>query len=130
MKREMKRWHVVAVTASAGLLSAGFGAWAFRAPRSFYDSVATFPTYNVHFMHDLEAFQFGIARALLATLVWRDALAVALFGVAVGVVVHFVSHVLDLGPGGRASDPLGLGLLALLLFVGLGLRVPAREDKQ
>jgi hypothetical protein len=113
-----------------GCSARGSGRGRSRPPRSFYDSVATFPTYSVHFMHDVEAFQFGITRALLATLVWRDALAVALFGVAVGVVVHFVSHVLDLGPGGRASDPLGLGLLALLLFVGLGLRVPAREDKR
>ena len=41
-------------------------------PQVVLRSVATLPTYNVHFMHDVEAFQFGIARALLATLARED----------------------------------------------------------
>ena len=40
------------------------GLWAFVTPKSFYDTVATFPPYNVHFIHDIGAFSIGLGAVL------------------------------------------------------------------
>jgi hypothetical protein len=120
--------YVVVVTGLAGVVNAVGGAWAFLAPRSFYENVASFEPYNLHLLHDVGAFQLGLGATLLAALVWRDALLVALAGGTVGAVVHAVSHVLDQDLGGRGSDPWTLGALALLLLVAFGLRLRARQD--
>ena len=117
------------------------GVWSFGWPRSFHETVAQFDPFNLHLFHDLGAFQIGIGVALLAALVWRDAVAVALAGATAGAAVHAVSHVIDRDLGGRASDPYLLSLLALLLAAGLVLRLrrlsagsgtegPAREDSR
>ena len=103
------------------------GAWAFLAPRSFYDNVATFEPYNLHLLHDLGAFQLAIGASLLAALLWSDGLTVALAGATVGAVVHDVAHFMDRDLGGRSSDPWTLGLLAVLLLVALALRIRARR---
>ena len=95
------------------------GAWAFLAPDSFYEVVATYPPFNRHLFHDLGAFQLGIAAALLAALARRTALAVGLWGGAVGATLHAVSHWIDAELGGRASDPWLLTLFALVLVAGL-----------
>lgn len=95
-------------------------------------------SFNLHLFHDLGAFQIGIGVALVAALVWRDAVAVALAGATAGAAVHAVSHMIDRDLGGRALDPYLLSLLALLLAAGMVLRlrrhpshgataVPARE---
>jgi len=120
-------WYVVVVTAVAGVVNAVGGAWAFVAPRSFYENVASFEPYNLHLLHDLGAFQLGLGAALLAALAWRDALLVALAGGTVGAAVHFVSHLLDRDLGGRGSDPWTLGALALLLLVAFGLQLRRRS---
>lgn len=57
----------------AGLFFLAPGIWAFAAPHSFYDQVATFPPYNRHLLHDIGAFQIGIGVALLLALRWSDA---------------------------------------------------------
>jgi hypothetical protein len=116
---------VVTVLAAVNFLL--LGAWAFLAPRSFYDTLATFEPYNLHLLHDLGAFQLAIGASLLAALFWSDGLTVALAGAAVGAVVHDISHVMDRDLGGRSSDPWALGLLAVLLLVALALRIRARR---
>jgi hypothetical protein len=116
---------VVTVLAALGFLL--LGAWAFLAPRSFFDTVATFEPYNLHLLHDLGAFQLAIGASLLAALLWSDGLTVALTGATVGAVVHDVSHFMDRDLGGRSSDPWALGLLAVLLLVALALRIRARR---
>jgi hypothetical protein len=116
---------VVAVLAALNFLF--LGAWAFLAPRSFYDNVATFEPYNLHLLHDLGAFQLAIGASLLAALFWSDGLTVALAGAAVGAVVHDVGHFMDRDLGGRSSDPWALGLLAVLLLVALALRIRVRR---
>jgi hypothetical protein len=123
MGRVASNRYVTAVIVLAGVFNVGTGAWAFVAPRSFYDAIATFPPYNVHFLHDIGAFLLGIGAALLAALVWRDSTSVALLGASVAAVVHWVSHVIDRHHGGSASDPWTLGAFALLLVVGLALRL-------
>lgn len=99
------------------------GVWSFGWPRSFHETVAMFDPFNLHLFHDLGAFQIGIGVALLAALVWRDAVAVALAGATTGAMIHAVSHVMDRHLGGRASDPYLLSLLALVLLVALVLRL-------
>lgn len=58
---------------------------------------------------------------------WRDALLVALLGGTVGATAHFVSHVFDRDLGGRATDPLALGVVAATLVVALALWPKARD---
>jgi hypothetical protein len=118
---------VTVVTVLAAVNFLVLGAWAFLAPRSFYDNVATFEPYNLHLLHDLGAFQLAIGASLLAALVWSDGLTVALAGATVGAVVHDISHVMDRDLGGRSSDPWALGLLAVLLIIALALRIRARR---
>lgn len=122
-------WYVVAVTMLAGAINAGIGAWAFFAPPGFYDAIATFPPYNLHFTHDVGAFQLGIGAALLGALVWRDSLFVALAGATVATGFHWVSHVIDRDLGGNSSDPWTLGVLAGLMLVGSVVRFRARTGE-
>ena len=67
------------VSAAAGLLLVATGLWAFAAPRSFFESVATYPPFNKHLLHDL-----GLGATLLLALAWADGLLVALAGVGLG----------------------------------------------
>ena len=118
-----------AITTLAALLFLVPGGWAFLWPRSFYETVATFPPYNLHLFHDAGAFQLGIGAALLAGLLWSDGLLVALVGGAVGTVIHAIAHILDAELGGRSSDPILLSGLALLVTVGAVARLTAvRRD--
>ncbi len=111
------------VALTAAWIGAAFsvvtGSWPFLAPESFYEVVATYPPFNRHLFHDLGAFQLGIAAALVAGLARRTAIAVGLWGGAVGATFHAVSHWIDAGLGGRSTDPWLLSLLALVLVAGL-----------
>jgi hypothetical protein len=115
-------WLTVIVLLGAAPFLVG-GVWAFLWPHSFYESVATFPPFNLHLLHDVGAFQLGIAAAMIGGLIWRDALAVGLFGGVVGSTIHAISHLVDADLGGRASDPYTLSALALLLATALVIRV-------
>jgi hypothetical protein len=98
-----------------------FGAWALLAPQSFFETVAPFPPYNEHFLHDAGAFQLGLGAALLAALARRSALVAALAGAAVASVLHAGAHAVDGHLGGRPTDPWVLGLLAAAVVVALVL---------
>jgi hypothetical protein len=116
------RW----IAAAIGLFLLVLGLWALISPRSFYEQLATYPPYNVHLFHDVGAFQAGLGAVLLLAL-WRaDVLGVTLLGVGVGNVLHFISHVVDRDLGGKPSDPVLLGLLALVTVAAavLALRRP------
>jgi peptidoglycan/LPS O-acetylase OafA/YrhL len=106
----------------AGLFFLLPGIWAFAAPHSFYDQLATFPPYNRHLLHDIGAFQIGIGAALLLALRWSDARFVVLAGAAPGAIVHFVSHIIDHDLGGKDSDVFVFGALAVLLLIAAALR--------
>jgi len=99
----------------AGLLLLTPGLWAMLAPDSFYAVVATYPPYNRHLIHDLGAFLLGLGATLELALAFSDALLAALSGNAIAGVAHFVSHVVDRELGGQPTDPLTIGLFALLL---------------
>lgn len=93
------------------------GAWAFLGPKSFYDRLATFPPYNVHFLHDIGAFSIGLGTVLLlASLRWST-LRTALVGVGTGSAVHFVSHVVDYDLKPSVGDLVTFALAAVIPLV-------------
>jgi len=103
--------------AAVALLSLAAGGWAMAAPSSFYRTVAPFPPYSQHLIHDIGAFQIGLGACLAAGLVLSDALLAVLAGNTAGAVAHVVSHLMDRGDGGHPSDPLSITAVALLLAV-------------
>ena len=106
----------------------GSGLWAFLAPRSFFDNIATFEPYNRHFLHDAGAFSIGLGAVIaLALLTDWDALRVALVGVGIGAVVHVISHAVDSDLGGKDTDIPGLILVAIALLAGA---VPLFRDRR
>ena len=106
----------------AGLFFLAPGIWAFVAPHSFYDQVATFPPYNRHLLHDIGAFQIGIGIALLLALRWDDAQFAVLSGAGVGASVHVISHIIDRDLGGDSGQTAMFALIAVLLLVAAALR--------
>ena len=106
----------------AGLFFLAPGIWAFAAPHSFYDQVATFPPYNRHLLHDIGAFQIGIGVALLLALRWSDAPFAVLSGAAAGAGVHVISHIIDRDLGGDGGQTGVFTVLAVLLLVAAALR--------
>ena len=110
--------RVVAGLFAVALLASGL--WAMLAPDNFYATVAQYPPYNRHFIHDIGAFMLGLGATLGFGLALVDALLVALAGNAIGAIAHFISHAVDRDLGGQASDPLTFGVFALLL-VGLAV---------
>jgi hypothetical protein len=107
------------------------GAWAFLAPRSFFDSIATYPPYNEHLFHDLGAYGVGIGVALLIALAGRTGLITASVGAAVASVLHAVAHWMDRDLGGRRSDPWFITGLAVVLVIAavLAVRVSASPSE-
>jgi uncharacterized membrane protein len=107
-----------AVAALAAVLYLAGGLWAFFAPESFYENIATYPPFNEHFVHDIGAFLLGIGAGALAGLLLSNALAAGLAGVAVASLMHAVSHVVDHDHGGRSTDPWLMGALGVLSLLG------------
>jgi len=97
------------------------GAWAFLAPASFSGSVATFPPYNQHLVHDAGAFQVGLGLSLVLGAAARAALQPALLAVLAASLLHVASHLEDRALGGHPGDPVILGLLCALLATGFVL---------
>jgi uncharacterized membrane protein len=121
------RQIVRAIVIVIGLMMLGLGIWAFADPRSFYDTVAAYPPYNVHFLHDVGSFQIGIGFTLLYSLIRRDGLKVALVGASVGAVMHAISHIIDRDLGGETTDPWLLSLLAVAILVATVLHFNQRQ---
>lgn len=108
-----------------GVLTIANGAWALVDPQSFYEKLATYPPYNRHLFHDIGAFTIGLGAAVLLAFIIRDALLLGLSTLAVASAFHAFSHVIDRDLGGRTTDPLGLGLFALVVIAAALIR--ARE---
>ena len=96
------------LVALVALAPVGPGLWATAAPESFYATLAVYPPYNRHLVHDFGAFMLGLGTTF----------GFALAGNAVGALAHFVSHAVDRDLGGQPGDPLVVGAFALVL-VGL-----------
>lgn len=96
------------------------GLWAFLAPRSFFDALATFEPYNAHLIRDIGTMQVGLGVAGLAGSRRVPAVVVALAGLTAFQVLHVASHVIDRDDGGRPLlDITGLSVLALLTMAAL-----------
>lgn len=118
LPRPVAPW-IRAVTLIGAAFLVGVGLWAFLAPQSFFDQLATFEPYNVHFLHDIGAFQVGLGAVLaLAAFPDRvDGLAAALLGVGGGALLHTLGHVIDSDLGGSpTTDIPTLGILAVVLL--------------
>ncbi len=92
----------------------GSGLWAFFAPQSFFDQLATFPPYNEHLLHDIGAFSIGLGAVIVFALTRMSAMRSALLGVGVGSVFHVVSHIVDYDQKPDPTDIVGLSVVALL----------------
>jgi peptidoglycan/LPS O-acetylase OafA/YrhL len=107
----------------------GTGAYAFLAPRSFYDQLATFPPYNVHFVHDIGAFSLGLGAVVAFALLGWSARRSALLGVGAGSAVHVVSHLIDYDLKPSPSDIAVFAVgTALAITAGVLIdRAPGRD---
>ena len=92
----------------------GSGAWAFLAPPSFFDQLATFPPYNEHLLHDIGAFSIGLGAVIVVALLGASALRSALLGVGIGSLFHVASHIIDYDQKPDPMDVIGLSLIALV----------------
>ncbi|MFE3451991.1 hypothetical protein ACFXJ8_24030 [Nonomuraea sp. NPDC059194] len=124
----MARTVTNVVVALSALYTLVFGVWMWGWPRQFADYV-NFPRHE-HFLHDLGAFHLGIGIALVAALIWRDAILVALVGLAAASLIHTVNHAMDSHLGGAASDPYVIGAQTLVAVVGIVFRVRHLRTRQ
>lgn len=120
-----RAWWLRAPRAWCGAVGAAIvvqGLWAFLAPRSFYDALATFPPYNSHFLRDIGAIQIGVGVAGVVGALRVRAAVAGLAGLVAFQIPHVYSHVVDRDNGGRPGfDIPALSLLALVTAVALVL---------
>jgi hypothetical protein len=104
------------------------GAWAFLAPLSFFDAVATFAPLNVHLLHDAGAFQVGLGLALTVPVALRVPLRAPLIAVLGASVLHVIAHVEDIRLGGHPTTDLPvLTLICVALATALVIDVRAHR---
>jgi hypothetical protein len=117
------------LSASIGVVIGLQGVWAFVAPRSFFDALATFEPFNAHFIRDIGALQIGVGAAGVIGALRTRAVVVGLAGLATFQAVHVLSHVIDRDAGGRPGfDIPALGALAALTVVALVMAVRQGDD--
>lgn len=113
----------------SGISQLVVGVWAFVSPGSFYDTLATYPPENDHFLKDVGSWNLalGIAAIVAArTPSWHRGMLGVL---AVLYGLHALSHAIDLDQ----ADPESMGIVTLAtlvaaaaLFLGLFLRERTR----
>lgn len=129
----MSRIHSAALASSAAI-AFFVGAWAFFAPRSFFDSfpgvfgawISTDGPFNEHLVGDVGAVYLALAAASVAGLVWRSPVAFRLLGLAWTVfgALHLGYHVTHLHHL-DAPDAVGTVVsLSLSLALGVVLLIP------
>lgn len=98
-----------------GATVAAQGLWAFLAPRSFFDTLATFEPFNAHFIRDIGTIQVGVGVAGMVGAARTRPVVVGLAGLVAFQVLHVVSHIVDRDAGGRPGfDIPALSVLAAL----------------
>jgi hypothetical protein len=113
-----------AISFIVGLFYLLSGGWAFLLPSSFYATVATFPPYNLHLLHDAGAFQVGLGVALVGAAVAGRWLAPVVMGALAGSLLHLLAHLIDINLGGHPTTDLpSLALIVGALVVALVLEM-------
>lgn len=109
------------VTVLAGVMFLAFGLWAFMAPASFFEALATFEPYNAHLLRDIGAFQIGLGAVLVLSAYLPAAKGAAVLGVGVGAAFHAVGHAVDRDLGGSpvTDIPTFAVLAVVLLWAGI-----------
>jgi hypothetical protein len=105
--------------------------WMVAAPRSFFEHVGPFGTYNSHYLGDTAAFQAGIGLALLVSYWVRPLRAGALAALLAAAGLHLVNHIVDVGDAHTGSsagvvDVFTVG--ALVVLTAFVLRAVLSED--
>ncbi|HKR50622.1 MAG TPA: hypothetical protein VJT72_13800 [Pseudonocardiaceae bacterium] len=118
---------VVAALAAVSYLA--FGIWAFAAPESFAENIASFPPYNRHLVHDLGVFGTALGGAAAAGLLFSDVLTATLAAVATGSLMHGISHIVDRGLGGQPSDPWTVSLFGVITLLAFLAAVTTRGTR-
>jgi predicted anti-sigma-YlaC factor YlaD len=107
------------------------GVWAFVAPGSFYDTIATFPPQNDHFLKDIGSWNVGLGLAAVIasrTPSWQRGMLAVL---TVQFALHAVSHAIDVGvaePESQGVSTLVLQIAGTLVLGGLLARESMRPD--
>ena len=100
-----------------GAVEVLLGLWMVVAPRSFFDAIGPFQTYNPHYVRDVSTFSLAIGVvALLAVrrpTWWAPALTVA----AIQFGFHTINHVVDAGKA--SNDAAGIGDAVALFIVAV-----------
>lgn len=125
MTTSWTRWVAVVVGATLVLQ----GAWAFVAPRSFYDTLATFEPYHPHFLRDIGTALIGVGAAAVVAALHPRALVAGLAGLTAFQVLHVVSHIIDRDRGGNPAVDIPLFSI-LALVTAAALTVELRRDRQ
>lgn len=103
-----------------GATVAAQGLWAFIAPRSFFDVLATFEPYNAHFVRDIGAGMFGVGTAGFVAALHPRPLVAGLSGLTAFQAVHVLAHVIDRDRGGNPGFDIPMfAVLAVLTGVAL-----------
>ena len=116
---------VATATLVLGVVQVGLGLWMALAPRSFFDSIGGFGSYNDHYLRDVSTFYLALGIGLIVAS-RRPSRRVPVLGVALlQYAFHVVNHVVDVGdadpswagPFDVISLAAGAAAFALLLAV-------------
>ena len=121
---------VPAVLLVVGISQLVIGVWAFVAPGSFYDVIATYPPQNDHFLKDIGSWNVALGAAAVYA-ARKPSWHVGMLGVlTLQYVLHGISHAIDIDVAD--SDAMGVFATVLqfataALLAALFLRERARE---
>lgn len=102
-----------------GLFYLATGVWAYADPAGFTSSVATFPPFNRHLLHDTGSFSTGLGLVLIFSAWKTEGLRPALIAVLGASVLHLWAHIEDIGLGGRPGTDIPiLSVICVVLAAG------------
>ena len=102
-----------------GLFYLATGIWAYADPAGFAGSVATFPPFNRHLLHDSGSFSAGLGLVLIFSAWMSEGLRPALVAVLGASLLHLWAHIEDIGLGGRPSSDIPiLSVICVVLVAG------------
>lgn len=102
-----------------GLFYLAAGIWAYVDPAGFASSVATFPPFNRHLLHDSGSFSTGLGLVLIFSASMSESVRPALIAVLGASLLHLSAHIEDIGLGGHPSTDIPiLSVICVVLVAG------------